>query len=81
MPLAGCPDMTLTKFIVLGSIVGGAVVLSNKQRRDRLLASAKNFIDNARTRLESRNQPVDLGTGTGTASVSTASDYPTPSPT
>jgi len=81
MALAGCIDMTLTKFLVLGSVVGGAVVLSNKARRERLLTSAKNFIENARTRLEARTQPVDIGTGTGSNPVTTAPDFSTPNPT
>jgi len=70
--------MTLTKFLVLGSAVTGVVLLSNKERRDRLLTSAKDFIDNARRRIEVQSQPVDVGTGTGTSSRTTAPDYPTP---
>jgi hypothetical protein len=71
-------NMTLTKFLVLGSAVAGVVILSNKNRRDRLLRSAKDFIDDARRKLEMRNQPVDVGTGTGDKPVTTAPDYPTP---
>jgi len=70
--------MTLTKFLVLGSAVTGVVLLSNKERRDRLLTSAKDFIDHARRRIEVQSQPVDVGTGTGTSSRTTAPDYPTP---
>ena len=69
--------MTLTKFLVLGSAVTGVVLLANKERRDRVLTSAKDFIDNARRKLEVRSQPVDVGSGTGRAPVTTAPDYPT----
>ena len=61
--------MTLTKFLVLGSAVTGVVLLANKERRDRVLTSAKDFIDNARRKIEVQSQPVDLGSGTGTSTA------------
>ena len=81
MPLAGCPDMTLKKFLVVGGALAGAAMLANKDRRNRLMQSTKDFIDNARRRIAVTREPVDLGTGTGANPVTTAPDYPTPNPT
>ena len=69
--------MTLKKFLVLGSVLAGAAVLANRDRRERLLRSSRNLLENARKRLEARREPIDIGTGTG-ANVTTATDYPTP---
>jgi len=77
MRIAAWRDMTFKKFLVLGSALAGAAVLANKDRRDKLLRSSKDLLDNARKKLEARRGPVDVGTGTG-ANVTTATDYPTP---
>ena len=77
MPLAACTDMTFKKCLVIGSALAGAALLANKERRNRLFQSSKDFIDNARKKLEAKRAPVDIGTGVG-ANVTTASDYPSP---
>ena len=70
--------MTLKKFLVLGSALAGAAVLANKDRRERLLRSTRDFLEDARKRLEARAEPVDIGRGQGTEPATPAADITVP---
>lgn len=43
--------MTLKKLFVLGSILGGAALLRDKNRRDRFMTSAQDWFSTVRSRL------------------------------
>ena len=44
-------DMTIKKLAVLGSVLAGAALLQNKERRERLMRSATDFLHTTRDRL------------------------------
>lgn len=48
--------MTLKKLFVLGSILGGAALMRDKNRRDRLMASAQDWWSNVRSRLQESSE-------------------------
>ena len=71
--------MTIKKFLLLGSVLAGGAVLASKDRRDRLLRAARDFLDSARKQLEERRGPIDIGSGPG-RDVGRATDAVPPPP-
>jgi len=64
-------SMTLKKLFVLGSVLTGAVLLRDKNRRDRLMSSASNWFDNLRSRTRDlmSERAGSAGTSTGASST------------
>jgi hypothetical protein len=60
--------MTLKKLFVLGSILGGAALMRDKNRRDRLMASAQDWWSNVRSRLDELQSSSESSSSDTTAS-------------
>jgi hypothetical protein len=55
----------IKKLAVLGTVLAGAALLQNKERRERLTQSAQGFIKSARERLGQVTQQMEDGANKG----------------
>jgi hypothetical protein len=60
----------IKKLAVLGTVLAGAALLQNKERRERLTQSAQGFIKTARERLGQVTQQMEDGASKGSSESS-----------